>query len=364
MTYHRSQNLQFSVHIHRFIFRYFFVALFWHDRYNFIVIVLPVQGDLSRVRILLTIDIFPPNVRIYYSKNHPAVHYTKRLWPTQWRNSMYIRCWGSRGSIPVSGKSYIKYGGDTTCMEVRAESGDVIVIDAGSGMRLLGNKLLTEAPSTISLLFTHAHWDHLLGFGFFKPVFRRGTRINIYGCPFSLSSYQFILQGLMSAPYFPVDLKNVKAAIKYNSITTKKFHIGSIEIMPIYLNHPNGGLGYKFTENGNSFVFLTDNELAYQHPLGLEFKDYLKFCEGADLLIHDAEFTPNDYPKSWGHSQFTDTVKLGVKANVGTLGLFHLNQDRTDALVDDMVANSITLIKKAKSTMKCKAIGYGFEMKL
>jgi len=130
---------------------------------------------------------------------------------------MYIRCWGSRGSLPVSGPEFNKYGGDTTCMEIRSKKGDLIIIDAGSGIRGLGRSLAGKKVKNCNMLFTHAHLDHIMGFPFFNPVFMKGTTITIHGCSFNLPSYREILKGLMEAPYFPVDLDTVPARLTFKN---------------------------------------------------------------------------------------------------------------------------------------------------
>lgn len=282
---------------------------------------------------------------------------------------MLIRCWGSRGSIPVSGREYIKYGGDTTCMEIRSKKGDLIIIDGGTGLRPLGNALCKEEIKTFHMLFTHAHWDHLMGFPLFRPIYMKGLTIKILGYPFNKESIRDIIKGMMSEPYFPVDLedKDIGAKLIFKNISTKPFKIGSIKIKPIFLNHPkNGGLGYRLEEDGKSFVFLTDNELGYMHNGGGSFKSYVNFCKGADLLIHDGEYDEVDYMfnRGWGHSLFTDAVDLGIKAGVKQLGLFHLNNMRNDDKIDAMVKEANRIISKRKSKMKCLAVGCQFKIKL
>jgi Metal-dependent hydrolases of the beta-lactamase superfamily I len=249
-------------------------------------------------------------------------------------------------------------------MEVRSRKGDLIIIDAGSGIRGLGRSLAQKNIKNCTMLFTHAHLDHIMGLPFFNPIFKKGTTITVHGCSFNLPSYREILKGLMEAPYFPVDLDTVPARLVFKNPCAQPFTVGSIFIQPIFLSHPNGGLGFRLEENGSSFVFLTDNELDFPHPGGLSFDDYATFARGADLLIHDAEFTQKDYKhnRSWGHSTFTDAVRLGIKAKVKRLGLFHLNKERTDTQVDAIVKQSRALIKKNKSSMHCFAVGTSFEI--
>ncbi len=273
---------------------------------------------------------------------------------------MYIKCWGSRGSIPVSGKEYNKYGGDTTCLEIRAKSNDVIIVDAGTGMRRLGNKLINDdARGNYHILFTHAHWDHLIGFPFFKPFFENDFEIKIYRCPVSGKYVENIISKIMAPPNFPKKYSDLGARIIYQKGCPNQFEIGSITVIPIRLSHPNGGSGYKFIEDGKSFVFLTDNELGYVHPGGLEKEAYLEFSGGADLLIHDAEYTPEEYESQieWGHSTYGDVLDLAFKAGVKQLGLFHLNQERTDSAMDDIVKECRREIKEKKSKLECSVVG-------
>ena len=279
---------------------------------------------------------------------------------------MLIRCWGSRGSIPVSGESYLKYGGDTTCVEIRTTSGQSIIIDAGTGIRRLGNQLLSEGRHSFNIIFTHAHWDHLLGFPFFQPIYEQGTRINFYGCPFAQASIQELVSKSMTPPYFPVDFKNIKAEIRYYGACAGSFTIGSVAVTPILLSHPNQGIGYKFVEDGKSFVFLTDNEFTYKHPGGLDYRDYLEFCASADLLVHDAEYTAEEYgiKRGWGHSVYTDALKLAIESRVKRFGLFHHNQDRSDREIDQMVEDCRRTIKERDVALECFAVGTGTEIRV
>jgi ribonuclease BN (tRNA processing enzyme) len=239
-------------------------------------------------------------------------------------------------------------------------------VDAGSGIRRLGTKLIKENVKKFDMLFTHAHLDHIMGFPLFWPVYKKGVSLTVHGGSFHRPSYREVLEGIMCAPYFPVDLQGVSSKIKFHTCTVEPFKIGTILITPIYLSHPNGGFGFKFQEGKSTFVFLTDNELNYDHPNGKTMDEYVAFCYGADLLIHDAEFNNEDYAanRSFGHSLFSNTVQLGLQAKVERLGLFHLNRERTDKQVDAMVSASQKIVKAQKSTMECFAIGNSFEMTL
>lgn len=249
---------------------------------------------------------------------------------------MYIKCWGSRGSVPVSGKEYLKYGGDTTCLEIRTKSNDIIIIDAGTGIRRLGNRLIEENQVKLHFIFTHGHWDHLMGFPFFKPIYDERSQFFMHRCPFPKKYIEKMLSNVMSPPNFPVKYSDLKAEFHFEDTCSFSFQIGSVVVESIPLSHPNTGNGYKFTEDNKSFVFLTDNELNFVHPGGLPYESYLEFCENVDLLIHDAEYTPKEYEqvKEWGHSAYTHALTLALESGVRKLGLFHINQDRTDTQVD------------------------------
>jgi len=269
---------------------------------------------------------------------------------------MIIRCWGARGSIPVSGPEYLKYGGDTTCLEIRTKADDIIIVDAGSGIRRLGNRLLAEGRRDYKMFFTHAHWDHLLGFPFFKPIYFQGTEISMYGCPFAQISVKDLISQVMMAPHFPIEYQNVHCDISYHQTCGDFFTIGSMNITSFPLSHPNQGMGYRFEEDGKSFVFLTDNELSYVHPGGMGFDDYVRFAANADLLIHDAEFREDDYKQTWGHSTYNDAVRLAIAAGVKKLGLFHHNQERSDVGVDEIMAAGVEMIRAEKGEVDCCAV--------
>ena len=279
---------------------------------------------------------------------------------------MLIRCWGARGSIPVSGHEYLRYGGDTTCIEIRTHEDEIIIIDAGSGIRKLGNSLLAEGRYRYHMIFTHSHWDHILGFPFFKPIYHKETSIQMFGCPFTQESVRKMISKVMTSPNFPVNFENVQADISFQESCTSSFSINSMTVTPILTSHPNPGIGYKFTENGQSFVFLTDNELAFRHPGGLDYQDYLNFSAQADLLIHDSEYNAEEYEtrKTWGHSTYQDALKLALEARVKKFGLFHHNQERTDTAVDEIVQHCRQIIEQHQTHMECFAVYEGMEIHL
>jgi ribonuclease BN (tRNA processing enzyme) len=260
----------------------------------------------------------------------------------------------------------VAYGGDTTCIEIRTQEDEIIVIDAGSGIRRLGNMLIQENRDHFSMVFTHAHWDHILGFPFFKPAYRKGTSIQMFGCPAAQESIQAMISRTMQAPYFPVNFHDLQADISYHDACESSFPINSVTVSPIPLSHPNQGFGYKFEENGKSFVFLTDNELTFQHPGGLTFPEYEAFCRGTELLIHDSEFTAEEYrsTRTWGHTVYTDALQLALEAGVKTFGLFHHNQERSDSALEGLVQDCRRIIGERKESLECLALSQETEIQL
>ena len=274
---------------------------------------------------------------------------------------MKIKFWGARGSIPVSGRQYMKYGGSTACVEVCSDKNDLIIVDAGTGIRLLGKELAKKPRGCFTMLFTHSHWDHVIGFPFFAPIYSKKSRIRMLGCSFSSDSIREIVAKTMQPPGFPVKFDEIAAKFEFSSACASGWAIGPIKIRPIELSHPNQGLGFRFEENRRSFVFLTDNELAFRHSGGRTFDEYRAFAQGADLLVHDADYTDEEYPRrrTWGHSTWEQALDLALRSEVRALGLFHHNQDRSDLEIDRIVAECSRRAVRAGSRLKCFAVKEG-----
>jgi len=271
-----------------------------------------------------------------------------------------VTIWGARGSIPVSGPEYVRYGGDTTCLEIRG-SGDPVLIDAGTGIRRAGYRLYEEHVRRIHLLFTHAHWDHVLGFPFFRPLYAPGVRIDIHGCLEAQTSVREMLGRAMSAPGFPVDLGEVAAELVFHEPCRESFEAGGLEVTTIPLSHPNGGVGYGIAEGDSRLVFLTDNELGKLHPGGRSAAAYARFAAGADLLLHDSEFTAEEYRHKlgWGHSTWEEALSLALDAGVRRFGLWHHNMQRDDDALDRVVGECRAKIGAAASRLEVFAAVQG-----
>jgi phosphoribosyl 1,2-cyclic phosphodiesterase len=284
---------------------------------------------------------------------------------------MRIRIWGCRGSIPSPGSSTLRYGGNTACLEIRTSRGQIIVVDAGTGVRNLGNFLSQEFDRTqVRFFFTHSHWDHLAGFPFFQPAYSGSSSITFCSGPHAQDLLKSCLTEQMKAPFFPVDFKFLRAQFDFRCERPHgepgHCRLDGLEVCPVALSHPNGGYGYKFMEQGKTFVYLTDNELRFQHEGGLNREQYVEFCRGADLLFHDAQYTEEEYEltRGWGHSTFADATDLAIEAGVNRLGLFHHDPNRTDDDLDRQVEFCRERIRLAGSAMECLATAEGMLIEL
>ncbi len=246
---------------------------------------------------------------------------------------MNVRFWGVRGSIAVSGQPFVHTGGNTTCVEIEKD-GHRLILDGGTGLSSLGNEL--GAPTNATLLFTHVHWDHIQGVPFFGPLFHPGSNIRMCGMRSSWGSLRDSLDAQMRPPQFPVGLDAFNAQLNFQDIDPgHPFDIGPFKVIPALMEHPDGVLVYRIECDGKSVVFATDVE----HGTKLD-RRLLHFVEGADLLIHDAQYTESEYigevgPSrvGWGHSTWNQAVGAGRLAGAERLALFHHDPTRTDDAV-------------------------------
>lgn len=284
---------------------------------------------------------------------------------------MKIKIWGCRGSLPVPGAATLRYGGNTTCLGVSSASGQQIIVDAGSGIHNLGNALLRDGgPKELRFFFTHAHWDHLLGFPFFTPLYLPGYRLTFCSGHHAQGTIEKFLSRQMEPPFFPVDMSAFRADVRFHCDNPcheqRSCCFGDIRVDPFPINHPNGGFGYRLSEGERSFIFVPDNELSFHHEGGPAREEFVDTFRGADLLIHDAQYTAEDYRRTrgWGHSTFADTVDLALAAGVKRLGLFHHDPDRSDDDLDRQLSWCRERIREAGSDMDCFAVAEGMELEL
>ena len=261
---------------------------------------------------------------------------------------MRVRFWGTRGSIPKPGPSTIRYGGNTSCVEVRSAGGTTIVLDCGTGALALGKELMEQGQKPLRghLLISHAHWDHIQGLPFFAPLFVAGNEWDVYAPHGFAQSVRETLHGQMQHTYFPVDLAQLGATIRYHDLTEGVFSIGDIRIHTRYLNHPALTLGYRLEADGATAVYCCDHEphsrpLAYgSGEIGDQDREHIDFIAGADLLIHDAQYRAPEYAEKqgWGHSTLEYVVAVARLGQVKTLAFTHHDPARDDDQIDREVA--------------------------
>ncbi len=296
---------------------------------------------------------------------------------------MKLKFWGVRGSIPTPGKSTVKYGGNTPSLELRLDNDELIILDAGTGIRNLGDHLIANGESIRAyILITHPHWDHIQGFPFFKPAFVSGNEITVIGTDREEIDLQHIIADQMKKIYFPIQLNELKAKIHFRSIREEEFNIFDAHVKTLYVNHPGYTVAYRIDYKGKSLVYVSDNEpfdkesatrMTNFEPIVL--KKFLEqkgdpnqrlvdFIQGADVLIHDATYTPEEYVDKvgWGHSHYLFTLKLANEANVKHCVLFHHEPNRTDENIDRILEKCRYEIKQKKFTFECTAAYEGLEI--
>ncbi|MEE8251926.1 MAG: MBL fold metallo-hydrolase, partial [Gemmatimonadales bacterium] len=262
---------------------------------------------------------------------------------------MRLRFWGTRGSIAKPGPSTVRYGGNTSCIEVRSAGGTLIVLDCGTGAHGLAQALTEHkgVPLQGHMLITHTHWDHIQGFPFFSPFEAPGNKWHIYGPRGVGPSLRETLAGQMQYTYFPVPLEQLNATVHYHDIVEGTFEIDDIRVTAQYLNHPALTIGYRLEVDGVLVVYATDHEphskqlaAGEQGPLIAGDERHARFLAGADLVIHDAQYTAEEYPSKtgWGHSTMESAVDTALSAGVRRLALFHHDPLRDDESVDRLVA--------------------------
>lgn len=271
---------------------------------------------------------------------------------------MHVKFWGTRGSIAKAGASTLRYGGNTSCVEVRSSGGTLLVLDSGTGIHNLGRSLVstTGEPHSGHILITHTHWDHIQGFPFFAPLRVPDSEWHVYGPRGAGSSLRDTLAGQMQHTYFPLALERLDAQVCYHDLLEGSFEIGDIRISTQYLNHPALTIGYRIEADGAILVYATDHEphsraLAVGDAALLRGEDerHARFLAGADLVIHDAQYTAAEYPDKvgWGHSTMEAVVHTALSAGVRRLALFHHDPFRDDEAMDRLVAAARARVEAA-----------------
>lgn len=275
---------------------------------------------------------------------------------------MKVRFWGTRGSIATPGPGTNHFGGNTSCVEVRTDSGALLILDCGTGVYRLGAELMArgKTPFHSNILLGHTHWDHIQGFPFFTPAFVKGNSAAIYGPEGSGGTLHHVLSGQMEFTYFPIELDQLPAAITYHDLTEGSHTISGVRVVTQFLNHPAITLGYRIEADGVALVYLVDHEpfsdelwRADAEPGEVESilhdgdRRHAEFMADADLVIHDAQYTPEEYvsKKTWGHSTFDYVVQIASAAGVQRVALTHHDPSHDDDFVAEIerMARSLAL---------------------
>jgi phosphoribosyl 1,2-cyclic phosphodiesterase/CheY-like chemotaxis protein len=297
--------------------------------------------------------------------------------------STRIKFWGVRGSIPVPGPTTIGYGGNTTCVEIRT-NGDIIILDAGSGIRELGvalNKEFGAAPMNLTLLLTHTHWDHIQGLPFFLPAYQAKNTVNVLGYQGARDGLATILAAQMELPFFPVSWKNLPGTIKVRELKKMEFNVGKVRVRSRFLNHPGICAGYRLYTKEGSIAFLPDNEPFEPLKLKLAERDgvhaeraraqaavqrskLVEFLKGTDILILDAQYTDEKYQEhiGWGHGALSRVVSLALEARAKKLFLFHHDPSHDDRQIDEMLERARLLVIESGQTLEVEAAREGAEI--
>lgn len=246
---------------------------------------------------------------------------------------MHIRFWGTRGSIPTPGPTTVRYGGNTSCVEVRDATGTLLVLDAGTGLRELGIALMNSngaRPFSLDLLLSHLHWDHIQGIPFFRPAYDPNSTLRIRGPRQSRPMKELLGMG-MDDPFFPVDLDDLPAKLQIGELADgSDEQIGAFRVRSAQLYHPAPALAYRIEADGRSLVYATDTE----DPFSGRPNPVVELARGADTLIHDAQFVKSDFKPTWGHSTIDTAIEVAASAKVKRLILYHHDPDRSDDALD------------------------------
>lgn len=289
---------------------------------------------------------------------------------------MKIKFWGTRGSVPVPGKDTIRYGGNTPCVEIRTKDNHLIILDAGSGIRELGNQIFNNGyKDNIEIFLTHYHWDHIQGLPFFYPLYSNSHKISFYGISDNGSSVEDFLRKQMDYHFFPVKLDVINKNLTFNEIKShSKYSIHGLEMETLLTNHPSPTVTFKLKEGNKCLVYMTDNEINLESDEDFQSVDELKnknsalidFCSGCDYLIHDAMYDEEEVftKKGWGHSSNKSLARFSSLAGIKNLILFHYSPDYSDDKIDEIIKDTEAEFEKLNSDIKCIASKEGLELEL
>jgi phosphoribosyl 1,2-cyclic phosphodiesterase len=282
---------------------------------------------------------------------------------------MRVRFWGARGSLATPGPTTVRYGGNTSCVEINTPGGALIILDCGTGIRQLGQHLRATKPGPLvgNILISHTHWDHIQGIPFFGPFFAPGNTWDLYAPKGVRKSLRDALEGQMQYSYFPVQLDELGAEIRYHELVEGTFRIADVTIRTRYLNHPALTFGYRLEAEGATIVYSSDHEPHSRHladgtgEIGGEDRRHCDFLSGADLVIHDAQYNAEEYPQKigWGHSTVEYALAMCRAAGVKRVALTHHDPSRDDDAIDRIIAKARADLQDVASGMEVIAATEG-----
>ena len=254
---------------------------------------------------------------------------------------MRVTLWGTRGSLATPGPETVRYGGNTSCVEVQGADGTLLVLDAGTGIRRLGARLGPEA-GRVDLLLSHLHMDHIQGLGFFRPLDEPGQEVHIWGPPSTTLDLRSRLGRYLSPPLFPVRLRELPCRLALHDVPLERFAIGGLQITAALVCHPGPTVGYRISEDGVSLAYIPDHEPALgarRFPERSDWTSGFDLAAGVDLLIHDAQYSAVEYSRhvGWGHSAIAHAVAFAAGAGVKRLVTFHHDPAHDDATLDRLI---------------------------
>lgn len=277
---------------------------------------------------------------------------------------MQLTFYGVRGSIPTPGADFVRYGGNTACVHIVLSDGTDVIVDAGTGIRLLGNQLIKKT-TPIHILLTHNHWDHIQGFPFFIPIYQKDRQIFITPGQTTLPEYDQVIRQ-MQGSVFPVPSSALTSDIQINPVPegTDTWKLGSATITRLPMNHPGKGSAYCIRDGGKKIAYITDNELYPPYKKETDFLTFVDFARDADLIIHDAQYMLTDMPakSGWGHSVAEEAVKLAMACNAKQLALYSHDPERTDDDIDAVVEHCNEFITIAESPLSLFAAAEGMTL--
>ncbi|GAA0856081.1 MBL fold metallo-hydrolase [Aliiglaciecola litoralis] len=279
---------------------------------------------------------------------------------------MRLTFYGVRGSTPAPGPEFIKYGGNTACVHLQLNDGTDIILDAGTGIKKLGQELIKK-QSDVHLLLSHNHWDHIQGFPFFAPIYQPGRNIFITPGMISFDEHDAVLKQ-MTGSYFPVDYKTLQSNIELKPIgkDVESWNINSAKISRLAMNHPGSGSSYLIEADGAKVAYITDNELYPPYRKETDFLEWVEFAMQADIVIHDAQYMLSDMPgkSGWGHSVAEEAVKLALACRTKRLALYSHDHIRTDDEIAAIEEHCQYVIEIAEDDLQVFAAAEGLAIDL